>query len=185
MITRNLSTGKQLLIFDNVFSRTQVSFFEAYASKSLFKVIEVDDFKGSSRSSNETFFGSVFSSDDIKSFGIFETEGFKKIAHYFENMNIQRSWILSADSSTKYMYHHDDGADSSLTFLYYLNGFWHPEWGGETLFCDSYGEPEFAIACKPNRVVIFPSNTQHKPSGISRDSRLRYSFTTTFTKNEI
>ena len=186
MITRNLSSGEQILIFDNVFSHTEVSFFENYASRSLYKIIQVTDFKGDSRGSNESFFGSVFSPADIKSFGIFDTKGFKKIDHYFEDMDIQRSWILSADSFTKYLYHSDDGHESSLTFLFYLNSFWHPEWGGETLFCDSCGEPEFAVACKPNRVVVFPSNIPHKPSGISRDSRLRYSFTTTFIKkNEI
>ena len=183
MITRNLSSGEQILIFDNVFSYNEVSFFEGHASKCFFRVIEVDSYKGNSRSSNESFFGSVFSSDDIKSFGIFETKGFKKISHCFEDMIIQRSWILSADSSSKYLYHYDDFHNSSLTFLYYLNSFWHPEWGGETLFCDSYGEPELAVACKPNRVVVFPSIIPHKPSGVSKDSRLRYSFTTTFIKN--
>ncbi len=179
MIERNLSSGESIYIFDDVFDASQIYDYEKYASKCLFQRIPVCYLGTNSRSNGEMFFGSVLSESDLSNFSIFNTVGFSKISSYFENMIVKRSWILCAEASTKYLYHHDE-IPGGVTMLYYVNTFWHPEWGGETLFCNIKGEPEIAVACRPNRVVIFPSNLWHKPSGITRDAATRFSSTTTF-----
>ena len=186
MIERKTTTGESICIFDNVFTSPEVASFEEYASSSLYKRIHISRSNINSRSNNEDFFGSIFSRLDIENFGLFETTGFKYINTIFTEFNIEnikRAWILCTESGTKYLYHTDEGL-KGITFLYYMNSFWHPEWGGETIFCNNFGEPDIAIACKPNRVVVFPSYIPHKPSGITKDARTRYSFTTTFILNE-
>jgi len=183
MIERKFSTGENLYIFDDVFTSLQVNDFASYAARSLYKRIPVYPSSQNTRSNNEEFFGSILSETDMGLFGIYNTRGFSTLNTYFKDMSIKRAWILCAENGTKYIYHTDDGM-GAITMLYYMNTFWHPEWGGETMFCNNIGEPEIAVACKPNRVVIFPANLLHKPSGTSKDSATRYTFTTTFVKDE-
>lgn len=183
MIERKVSTGERLFVFDDVFTSAQMYDFARYAALCRYTRIPIYASSQNSRSNNEEFFGSILSEVDLKEFGIFNTQGFRAFNTYFNNASFRRAWILCSENGTKYLYHTDAGADS-LTMLYYMNTFWHPEWGGETIFCNNIGEPEIVVACKPNRVVIFPGNLLHKPSGTSRDSAVRFTFTTTFIKNE-
>jgi len=179
MITHTLSTGKNIHVIDDFFTMPQEQAFETFANGCLYRLLNsVDTYM--SKSNGERFFGSMLSEVDIKSLGIFDTPAFANLSGMFNNKHIMRSWILCTAPSTKYLYHTDRHHESSLTFLYYMNGFWHPEWGGETIFCNDTGEPEIAVACKPNRIVVFPSNIVHKPSGTTGDSKLRFSFTTLF-----
>jgi hypothetical protein len=174
-----LSTGKSIHVIDDAFTMSQVMTFEGFANGCLYRLLHsVDSYM--SKSNGERFFGSILSDVDVKSLGIFETAGFTSLSGMFNNKKIMRSWILCTTPSTKYLYHTDDTNNSSLTFLYYINGYWHPEWGGETIFCNETGEPEIAVACKPNRIVIFPSNIHHKPTLTTGDSKPRFTFTTTF-----
>lgn len=181
MIERTLSTGEKIYVFDDIFKAVENAEFEKYASNCFFRRIPIEGVNKNSRSNGESFFGAILSQADLNEISIFEADGFKRISSFWNNMSIERSWILCAEPSTKYLYHTDSGV-GSITLLYYVNTFWHPEWGGETLFCNSAGEPEIAIACKPNRAVIFPSDVLHKPSCVSKDAILRYSWTTTFKK---
>ena len=184
MITKTLTSGKDIIILDNLFSAIDCITFEKYAMLSLYSLKGSTTSRESSRSGDELFFGADLDQEDINRFGIFNTREFLNINPIFENRVVDRAWILCTSPSTKYLYHADDPNSTSFTLLFYLNGFWHPEWGGETLFCDDKGEPEFVVSCKPNRAVIFPSNVLHKPSETSRDSRLRFTFTARFIKNE-
>jgi Rps23 Pro-64 3,4-dihydroxylase Tpa1-like proline 4-hydroxylase len=182
MITKKLSSGNEIIIIDDLFSAIDFLQFEQYAMRSKYLLKSSTASRNSSRSNDELFFGADLSRDDIDQFGIFKTQEFLKISSLFVGRTIQRAWILCTESSTKYLYHSDHPCAASLTFLVYLNGFWHPEWGGETLFCDDKGDVELAVTCKPNRAVIFPSRVLHKPSGTSRDSRFRFTFSTTFIR---
>ena len=185
MITKTLSSGKDIIILDDIFSIEDVVSYEEYAMRCLYSLKASTSSRFNTRSNDELFFGADLSQEDLNRFNIFNNREFQKISNIFTGSSMLRSWILCTAPLTKYLYHADHKSDAGLTFLYYLNTFWHPEWGGETLFCDKAGDPEIAIACKPNRAVIFPSNVLHKPSGTSCDARLRFTFTSTFLKNEI
>ena len=179
MITRKLSTGKNIHIIDNFFTMPQVQAYETFANGCLYRLLtSIDSYM--SKSNGERFFGSTLSEVDIKSLGIFETAAFTSLSSMFNNKKILRSWILCTTPSTKYLYHTDRHHEASLTFLYYINDYWHPEWGGETIFCNDKGEPEIAVECKPNRIVVFPSNVFHKPTATTGDSKLRFTLSTTF-----
>jgi hypothetical protein len=177
------SSNKKIYIIDNAFLYTDAISFEIFANNCHYKLLSSIPVN-LSRSNNERFFGSVLNSMDVDNLGIFNTSRFKEISYIFNDMKIDRSWILCTTPSTKYLYHADDNRNS-LTFLYYLNSYWHPEWGGETLFCNENGEPDLAVACKPNRLVICPSEVHHKPYLITSDARMRFTFSTTFVNESV
>ena len=43
-----------------------------------------------------------------------------------------------------------------MTSLYFANAEWQDNWHGEILLYDRRGEPFYAVASKPRRVLIFP-----------------------------
>jgi SM-20-related protein len=55
-----------------------------------------------------------------------------------------------------------------LTTLYFANAEWPDEWQGETIFYDGVGEPHFAVAPKPGRVVAFDGGFLHRGGVPSR-----------------
>ena len=179
MITRRLSTGEQILIFDSVFPATKVVEHEVYANKCNYSLIHITDPFINSRPYTR-FFGSVIDDAGLNEFNILQQLP-DQIKVLLKNKRKERSWILSGNHSTQYSYHVDSNSNNSFTLLIYLNSLWHPEWGGETLFCNIYGEPEIAVAQKANRVVIFPADLNHKPSQITVDAPYRFTFTATFT----
>ena len=73
---------------------------------------------------------------------------------------------------------HVDGPDGT-TALYFANAEWSPDWQGETLFCDSDGEPCSAVAPRPGRLVLFPSDCLHR-SGVPAKTCLEPRLTVAF-----
>jgi hypothetical protein len=72
---------------------------------------------------------------------------------------------------------HVDNED--LTSLYFANAEWHYNWHGEILLYDRRGEPFYAVAPKPGRVLIFPGNIMHRggvPSRACFEPRLSVAF---------
>ena len=76
--------------------------------------------------------------------------------------------------------HTDDG---DFTMIYYPNLAWKSEWGGGTMFYDSYTRTEEEpiynldklVDCKPNRLVVFDAKLPHMGQSVIRDCfELRY-----------
>lgn len=66
-----------------------------------------------------------------------------------------------------------------ITSLYFANAEWPDEWQGETVFYDHGGEPYYAVAPKPGRVVAFPGDFVHRggvPSRACDGARLSVAF---------
>jgi len=71
--------------------------------------------------------------------------------------------------------------------LFYLNPFWKPSWGGETLFFDSItDEVILAVPYTPNRMIVFDGNIDHSFNGPNVESQLknRISISTFFSKEK-
>ena len=49
-----------------------------------------------------------------------------------------------------------------ITSIYFANAEWPGEWQGETIFYDRGGEPYYAVAPKPGRVVAFEGDLLHR-----------------------
>ena len=56
-----------------------------------------------------------------------------------------------------------------MTWLYYSNPVWDPNWMGETIFYDSHCEPVYAVFPKPGRVVVFAADILHRGGVPSRE----------------
>jgi len=66
-----------------------------------------------------------------------------------------------------------------LTSLYFANAEWREEWQGETIFYDRAGEPHYAVAPRPGRVVMFAGDLVHRggvPSRACGAARLSVAF---------
>jgi Rps23 Pro-64 3,4-dihydroxylase Tpa1-like proline 4-hydroxylase len=66
-----------------------------------------------------------------------------------------------------------------VTALYYANPRWEADWMGETLFCDPDGEPIYAVAPRPGRLVVFDGEVPHRggvPSRCCGEPRLSLAF---------
>lgn len=70
-------------------------------------------------------------------------------------------------------------ADQGTTALYFANAEWGEHWHGETFFYDDNGEAHHAIAVRPGRLVVFPSQILHRggvPSRLCHEPRLTVAF---------
>lgn len=87
-----------------------------------------------------------------------------------------------------YTFPHSDSADTidpehNISFLYYANSEWKPEWGGETIFYDNSMDPIYCIGVKPGRLVVFPGDLVHRAGVPDRSCHEhRFSFSIRFSR---
>lgn len=177
------STGENIWIFDNVYEADVRSGFNAFAEMSGYR-IGGGSLDLLSHKSEDTI-KCVFADSDLNNFGIFKHDSFSVFASILENRVPESSWILLSSFMSKYSFHPDAlKSEDGKSFLYYVNTKWDDDWGGETLFCNKYGEVEIAVSFKPNRVVIFDSHIPHRPALISADAYpFRYTFVSQFKRS--
>ena len=174
------STGEELYIIDDVFEMDVQNFHSSFAEHSLFSVggasLDLHRYHG------ELTVKSLFDPNDMKNFGILDHPSYSRYSHLIGPRAADRSWILLSNHASRYSFHPDaPRTENGKTLLYYINTHWDADWGGETLFCNSYGEVEIAVSFKPNRIVIFDSHIPHKPAGISVNAYPhRYTFVAQF-----
>lgn len=174
MLTKYMKTtsGRHLAIFDNVFEISQLRVFKTFAERSFFKLGSTTSDHFENANKFETFFQCYFSREDLDNFGIMPLLQ-DKFPKYFVNKEYTSTWINATFSGNTIRVHTDTDKlvykkstkleDCDLiTILFYVNLRWDMEDGGETIFCDDKGEPEIAVAYKPNRVVFFDSYIPHK-----------------------
>lgn len=182
----NISNGKKIFIFDDVFSHQDKINLFLYAKNSNFTTDGTSNellYEESGR-----FIVSRYSTEDINNFGIFQktSEKMKLIFEIIGNKIPIRYWILLSNLSTKIYYHIDGRSNDvpSLSFLYYLNLEWKNDWGGETIFCDDFRDDKICIDYVPGRVVLFDSSISHKAAYVSHDAPLRYTFNCVFEEEQ-
>ena len=81
---------------------------------------------------------------------------------------------------------HDDSAVPGITFIYYFNKVWHPEWGGHTLIYGSKKQIIATIQPQPARLLAFDARLFHKgeaPNRCCTDLRCTLAFHTRIREN--
>ena len=64
-----------------------------------------------------------------------------------------------------------------ITALWFLCEHWDIEWGGETLFFDSSGDAQIAVAPRPGRLLLFDGAIRHAGRAPNRNCHVaRYTF---------
>lgn len=168
MKTLTLTTGENVYIYDDVFDANECEYYNKFAQNSLFKC----NYNSSMLNEHMTYAAltSPFNDKDVENFQFFQSKNFGKVKHHFKNMHRFVSWITLIKMMPEVYYHVDDSNSTNsntMSMIYYVNMEWNINYGGETIICNSKGEPELAIATKPNRIAIYSSKLMHKPSGIS------------------
>jgi hypothetical protein len=164
------STNDSIYVFDNVFKLAEVFSFEQFAEKSNYRIC-----KGSLDIVNrwhETTIRCDFTEDDLHAMGILNVSGFSEISEYITHKKRVNAWLVLSTQASEYALHTDESTpneyyNSGQTFLYFVNSAWDFEWGGEMLFCNTAGELEIAVSCKPNRAILFDCKIPHKSTRIS------------------
>jgi len=173
--TLTTTTGDAIDIFDGVLDMNDMHRMHHFAGKSLFHT------KGTSLSLYESrkdfFLRSSFSEQDAYNFGIFESEGYKKLVERYDiKFKPANYWMILSTHLSEYTYHPDNTHKGKRTLLYYINTHWDKNWGGETLFCNRHGEVEIATEFKPGRIILFDNHILHKPAPLTLSS-IPYRFT--------
>jgi hypothetical protein len=177
--TRSLSTGQTIHIYDGLFDACECEHYNKFAQDSLYRC----GFNSSSLFEHMTFSSltSMYNDNDVQRFGLFNSKNYDKVSHHFQGMKREASWMTLVKLMPELYYHCDDNEPDTMTLLYYVNLDWNINYGGETIICNSSGDPEIAIATRPNRLIVYNSNLMHKPSGLSPKSHPnRYTFVSVF-----
>lgn len=175
-----LSSGRYIRYFDDMVDLATQQHFATFCQNSQYRL------DGLSRDNWETqkrYIVSYFSEEELDSSRLFHVSKIQNLLDtHAPNKKRVRQWVIFSDLSTKVYMHYDGGfkVDGSMSFLYYVNNNWDPEWGGETLFANDKGEPEVIIPYTPGRIVLFDSKIPHRSTFVSPDSPWRLTFNAVF-----
>lgn len=130
------------------------------------------------------FFSCTFTDEDDNNFGLNNTP---EVQCILGKVSKVISWVNATINGSWYFSHVDfmnNGQDKKeyITLLYNINRFWDNEYGGETLFYNSYGEKEIAVDFIPNQIVVFPSRLAHKPAFSDGNTEPRYMYSCQYVK---
>tara|TARA_B100000405_G_scaffold207145_1_gene145702 strand:+ start:464 stop:1114 length:651 start_codon:yes stop_codon:yes gene_type:complete len=103
----------------------------------------------------------------------------------FKDNSVHKS-VINLDTIADTHAAHDHRGQ--IVALLYINPFWKPSWGGETLFFDSItDELILAIPYTPNRIVVFDGEIDHSFNGPNIVSQIkhRFSISTFFYSDEM
>lgn len=161
------TTGDVIYVFDNVFDTYEQAAYRLWLERAhyQFSIPGADIIEDRQQRTLSAFL------DDEKTdaLGVFRSPNFAHFDKLLEGRARRRVWCNLTTYMTDCHYHVDcHEARGALTWLYYANTTWERNWGGETIFCNAEGEPELAVACRPNRVVLFPSRLDHRVANLSR-----------------
>jgi hypothetical protein len=96
----------------------------------------------------------------------FFTDVIELIDHYMPGLVVDRIYTNFNLYGEVHNPHID--AKVGVTALYCANLVWKPHWQGETFFYER-GEPAYAVAPKPGRLVVFDGALTHRGSPPARD----------------
>ena len=178
MIIKELTlNGKQLIVFDDVFSYSERLNFYSFFTSGPFR------FNGTANpelnANLREYIQSNYSQEDLKNSKFFSPYLINILRKYIKNKVITRSYVFSSNFLTRHYFHSDPGG---LTLLYYANLEWSINDGGETLFVnDSIDEVLYTSLFKPGRIVLFDSSIPHKSNTIPvTTTNFRFSFVMNF-----
>jgi len=152
--------NKSIHIFDNLFSFSEISNYEVFINKSIFRVGGGD--KGFIPDSMSQQIYSNFSETDVEQMKFVGSNGYKFLEKEF-NLNYKETKQIRVNLSTSSERNniHTDGMDGK-TLIYYPNSVWKIEWSGHTMFMDEHLENvSYTCLYKPGRVVLFDSQIPH------------------------
>lgn len=153
-------SGKNILIYDDLFTMAQRQEFYDYAKNCYFKISATDNTNIEYQSDRSLV--STLNLSDINNLGFFKAIKDEKLDQIFKEHILESCIVNLSTPADIYHIHTDINLKKGITLLYYINMNWNIEWAGETLFFDDNGtEIEFISAYKPGRIVLFDGDIPH------------------------
>jgi hypothetical protein len=164
------SSKREICIFDNLLGVADIIEYKTIAQRLSYNLSNnVDPLM---EHKQNTFFTHVLNNETIRNFNVFQHLN-RLLPEFYENRLVNKAWVNATFSTNRYPTHSDTSdifeyssksiTDChTITTLIYLTLKWDKLDGGETLFCDDYGNTEIAIEFVPHRVVIFDSLIPHR-----------------------
>jgi hypothetical protein len=81
---------------------------------------------------------------------------------------LDRAYLNSNAFGDATSFHRDFPDPSAVTGLLYVNDYWEPAWGGETVFLNSRDDAVVCVTPRPGRAVIFSAELAHRGTPPSR-----------------
>jgi SM-20-related protein len=161
--SRHEISGKQLFVFDDVFTEAFVDRFAAVLQRQRYW----------NRPSFDRELAAVLNGETIVAL---RSAGEAILGRYHAEMTAAPArQILSHALSSAVRFgdscrlHQDDACGDCVTFLYYGNSRWDGGWGGETTFYDDEGAAVTCVSPRPGRLVLFNAALFHRGGVPNRD----------------
>lgn len=154
----NLPDNKFIHVYDDLFTYAERQNYYNIARTSNFRITGSDGVL--SQYIKQIF--SQYGQEDLERLGITKSKGF---SYLDEKYNLSQRNIaqmrVNCSMSTEDCNFHIDVKDG-LTFLYYCNISWRPEWSGLTMWgSEDLKDIMYTSFCVPGRVVVFTGDIPH------------------------
>lgn len=158
--------GKSVAVFDGVLEGRAMTAFANYVSSLLYERRPSFDNELSIGLDND-FYESLpilpeFCEEVLK-------RSYADLSAHRSPQKLSHTYCAAMRYGDNTMIHRDIHCPDCMTFLYYANVYWHPEWGGETIFYDDDKNAMFAVNPKPGRLVLFNAQLYHRTGIPQRD----------------
>lgn len=160
MIEKHIITSdnKNIYVYDDLFNFCEKQNYYNFAKNSMFKITGSDG----PLSENKKQIFSRYSEQDLNNFGLLKSTGFHQLNKKFNFLDkkIHQIRINCSNVAEDCSFHVD--VENGITFLYFCNLSWRPEWSGQTLFTSqNLNEIEYCSFFVPGRVIIFDGDIPH------------------------
>ena len=167
------SSNKMIRVYDDYISFFHIEKFYNFIRQSKFMISGADGVLSTYK--NQVY--STYSTQDLISLGMLDTDIFKKLREEFslDRKEIKQIRVNCSTFSEDNTIHCDN---HGLTFLYCVNPVWDISWSGHTVFLsDDLKESEYLSLYKPGRIVLFDGTIPHlilTPTHKAVDKRLSF-----------
>jgi len=160
MKTKNITTanGKQISVYEDVFSYQERSNHFKFVFESLFRVDGSDSNVGLLK---DYQIYSNYSPQDIDNMGFLQNQNIQQIwkNHNLNGRTLKKGRVNVSHLGEKNRIHTDG---FGVTVLYYVNLEWNNDWSGHTMFLsDDLDECEYFSLYKPGKIVVFDGDIPH------------------------
>ena len=152
------SLGREIIIFDDLFPKAFHQYLYGFVLSKKNYSLGFQDTEAIERLSHK-YYTADFGVEDLEESKLFDEIYKTPMGEFIKDKQLTRATInTSVPTQTNFPHTHIN----NLSFIYYLNLDWKPEWAGETLFYnDKCDEIEFASIYKPNRGILFDGAIPH------------------------
>ena len=157
--------GRNVLVYDNVVCRAD--------QRALYKAIVDAPFRrtrsDSAESKDSKYWTASIAPSALRGLVVLDEIKRRIIAGFpSSKLVLDRAYLNSNAFGDATSFHRDFPDPSAVTGLLYVNDYWEPAWGGETVFLNSRDDAVVCVTPRPGRAVLFSAELAHRGTPPSR-----------------